>query len=405
MGHKVKVVLLQSETRIIGGVERVTEALLACNQWEQVEPYVIFLRPGLLAEHVSEFFPQERTAVIDAGRLRQAHKAVGTVLKISRQLQRWKADVVISQGFHAQCYGALAAKFARTKNIFWGRALVPTQWARGVKKKKVKNIFWGHEFMEQDVNFGGSIGRLAMLMPADLILANSQATLENFQQFYNGRRDVKLLSPSVDLQRFLTVNGSEHLRNEIDLKPDAFVVTLIGRLQKWKGQETFLKAAALVSEKVPLARFLLVGGPTFTDEQIYENSLREQARELGIEDRVTFMGHRDDIPNVMAASDVFVHASTEPEPFGVVIVEAMAAGKPVIATHGGGPEEIVLDGHSGFLVPARDADSLANKLLALFADPALRSRMGEEGRRRAVERFSQDQLIQNIEALVKELMQ
>ncbi len=377
----MRVALIQSETRIIGGIERTTETLLAYRGWKGVELYVVFLRPGRLVDRVRDFFGNDRMVVLNAGRLREPHKTIWTILRIAMQLRRWRVDAVISQGFHSQCYGGPASRLAG-----------------------VKNVFWCHALLRNGERPQNPIIRLALRLPADLVLAYSQATRQSLENHYGNRKRLAILQPFVDLAPFLSADDGDRVRSELGLGREALVATNVSRLQVWKGQEVFVKAAALVSRRVPEARFLVVGGPTFSEERIYENGLRQLSKDLGLDGKAVFTGHRDDIPCLMAASDVFVHASTEPEPYGIVLVEAMAAAKPIIATRGGGPDEIVADGVTGFLVEPGDSQMLAERMATLLSDASLRSQMGQEGRKRVLECFSAERMVDRLELFLEEVV-
>ena len=156
-------------------------------------------------------------------------------------------------------------------------------------------------------------------------------------------------------------------------------VVFSGRLVPWKGQRTFLQAFALACAGHPEAEAWLIGGGDAT----YEAALREEARRLGIQDRTRFLGHRDDVRELVRQCDVAVHCS-EREPFGLVIIEAMACGLPVIAADVQGPREIIRPGETGFLAPAGDAGAFAAVLRRLLEDGELRRRVGEAGARRGV---------------------
>jgi glycosyltransferase involved in cell wall biosynthesis len=149
---------------------------------------------------------------------------------------------------------------------------------------------------------------------------------------------------------------------------------IVGRLAPWKGQHVFLAAFA---RAFPTGdhRAVVVGGALFHD-QGYEAELRALAATLGLDTRVELRGHCDDVGAELARLDVFVHASVTPEPFGRVIVEAMAAGLPVIASRAGGPMEIVDDGRTGLLVTPGDEAALAAAMQRLAGSASLRSRLG-----------------------------
>lgn len=176
------------------------------------------------------------------------------------------------------------------------------------------------------------------------------------------------------------------------------VIALIGRIAEWKGQHIFLQAAAAARRRFPDARFWIVGAPLF-GEQEYERSLHTMTEQLGMTDCVEFLGFRDDIPRLMAQVDIVVHASTLGEPFGQVVIEGMAAGKPLVATNGGALPEIVVPGETGYLVTMGSAEEMASALERLLADPAAARAMGEAGRRRVERLFTIRHTARKIEAV------
>jgi glycosyltransferase involved in cell wall biosynthesis len=181
-------------------------------------------------------------------------------------------------------------------------------------------------------------------------------------------------------------------------------VVWCGRLQRWKGAHVFLEAAARVRRDVPAARFLVVGGALFGLEAAYEGELHALARGLGLGEDVRFTGQQADPGPFLAAADVIVHSSVCPEAFGLVVLEGMAHGKPVVASAAGGPEEIVEPGVTGRLVPPNDADALAQALITLMRDDSLRAEMGRAARERAERCFSVGAMMRRIETLYGELL-
>lgn len=179
------------------------------------------------------------------------------------------------------------------------------------------------------------------------------------------------------------------------------VIGIIGRLQEWKGQDVFLRAATQVAALHPEAVFAVVGGAVLGWEGDYPVQLRRLADELGIADRVHFAGHQEDVYPWFDACDVVVHASLG-EPFGLVLVEAMALGKPLVATAAGGPTEIIVDGESGLLVPPGDADSMAAAISRVLADDGLRARLATGAPKRA-EVFDERAMTANFAALLDDI--
>ena len=146
-------------------------------------------------------------------------------------------------------------------------------------------------------------------------------------------------------------------------------------------------------------RGVIVGGALF-GEEAYEEKLKELTRELGIADRVTFAGHLDDVPKVMAACDVVVHCSTAPEPFGLVIVEAMMVGTPVIASAAGGAREIVVHGETGLLTPPGDENTLASAIRSNLDQPIRSATMSGKAKERAIQKFSHIKMIASFSSIL-----
>jgi glycosyltransferase involved in cell wall biosynthesis len=139
-------------------------------------------------------------------------------------------------------------------------------------------------------------------------------------------------------------------------------------------------------------------------EDDYAKDLRQQAKALDVADRVHFLAFRPDVPSLMRLSDVVVHTSVAPEPFGRVIVEGMLALKPVVAARAGGAGEIVDDGVSGVLVAPGDANALAAALAGLLANPAKAQALAETGYRMALERFSLRSMLENVEQQIQHVL-
>jgi glycosyltransferase involved in cell wall biosynthesis len=176
-----------------------------------------------------------------------------------------------------------------------------------------------------------------------------------------------------------------------------------GRLQRWKGAHVFLRAAAIARRSVPNARFIVVGGSLMGLEPEYHAELRSLVASLDLGPAVRFAGHQASVAPFLAEADIVVHSAIAPEPFGLVILEAMLAARPVVASAEGGPLEIVEPEVTGVLVPPGDAGALAAALVRLFGDRDLRARMGDAGRARAGREFSAPVMARRFEALYAEL--
>lgn len=195
-------------------------------------------------------------------------------------------------------------------------------------------------------------------------------------------------------------------RSEWGFGPTDFVLASVGRIVPWKGQDVFLRALRKTVDAVPDAKALIVGGPKETTaSQDFWHRLQALTDELDLRSAVVFTGLRRDVPQVMAASDVVVHTATMAEPFGKVLVEAMATRRPVVATAFGGPLEIVDEGDTGRLVPASDPEALASVLIDLARNPERGRLMGERGRVRAEQRFGVEPYRAAMERIFDEAVQ
>lgn len=202
----------------------------------------------------------------------------------------------------------------------------------------------------------------------------------------------------LDLATFLACEAYRgQLRAELALPDSTPLVGIVARLVPIKAHEVFLEAAARLRRDVPECRFLVVGdGDRRAD-------LERQAERLGVADRVRFLGWRPDLARIYADLDVVALCSRN-EGSPVSLIEAMAAGRPVVATRVGGVPDLVEDGVTGYLVPADDCDALASAVRALLADPERRQAMGAAGRKRVVPAFSAERLLADVDRLYTELL-
>jgi glycosyltransferase involved in cell wall biosynthesis len=186
-----------------------------------------------------------------------------------------------------------------------------------------------------------------------------------------------VVANAVDPAQFKTSGGSAtDIRGEFGFDKSDVIFALVGRVVSWKGHDYFLKAIAKARETNDKVKGLIVGDAGPADKnKAYESSLRSLIRSLKIDDAVRFTGHRTDIPDIMQSSDVVVCASSEPEPFGRVIIESMAMGTTVIATDAGGASDIIEHEVNGLLVPTKDSTALALAMLRLVEESELSVRL------------------------------
>jgi glycosyltransferase involved in cell wall biosynthesis len=238
---------------------------------------------------------------------------------------------------------------------------------------------------------------------ADRIVVNADAVKDWLISEKYDPGKIVVIRNGVDVDRFNRAAPSERVLHELGLTGGTPLVAVVSRLDRLKGLETFLEAAALVAARFRSVEFLIVG-ETHPDNCGYRVELTERARQLGLSDRIVFAGLRTDIPELLACATVSVMPSLD-EALSNVLLESMAAGAPVVATRVGGTPEAIEDGVNGLLVPPGDPLDLAYAICRVLADPLLAGRLGRAARRSAAERFSRAQMVRATEQLYESLLE
>ncbi|MDB4906966.1 MAG: group 1 family glycosyl transferase [Gemmatimonadetes bacterium] len=255
----------------------------------------------------------------------------------------------------------------------WAHAL----FAPVVRKANLPLVFWLHDF----VTGSHWTERLAARTLPSLVIANSVFTARSASAVF-GAVPVEVVHCPVTLAP-PREDARATVRESLGATEAELVVLQLGRMESWKGHSMLLEAMAQLPRHLPW-RCWLAGGAVRAEERVYELELRQLARNLGIERRVAFLGDRDDVPDLLAAADVVCHPSLRPEPFGIAIVEALAAGRAVVAARAGGVQEI-LDAQTGVLFAPGILMELRDALTALLTDRPRRRALGAAGPARAVE--------------------
>lgn len=207
---------------------------------------------------------------------------------------------------------------------------------------------------------------------------------------------------SIDLSDYADVPSQAEARKTLQLPPTAPILICVGRLEPWKGQHVLLDAMFEVLKAHPEARLLIVGGQA-VNKPDYLPKLQAQCKKLEIENHVRFLGIRHDVPALIAASDLLVLPSVTPEPFGRTIVEAMAAGRPVVATRDGGPRDTIDDGKTGRLADAGDPYDLARQIRYTLDDLDAAREMGRKGQAIVRERFDLSRVVLEMTTLFEKV--
>ena len=195
----------------------------------------------------------------------------------------------------------------------------------------------------------------------------------------------------VDPSRWDPATDGGSVRRELGISPETKVLASVSRLFHWKGQRELLQAFARVRQRVSDVVLLIVGADAPHEGTSFTEELKGLAADLGVAPYVHFTGPRSDVARVMAACDIYTMPSFE-EPFGLVFLEAMAMGKPVIGINNGGTPEVVAHGETGLLSPPWDIPELAQNIVRLLEDPALGKSMGERGRERVLRLFNPERM-------------
>jgi glycosyltransferase involved in cell wall biosynthesis len=306
--------------------------------------------------------------------MRQPHRAITAIALIAGVARRARATLILGWMEKGHVYGGAAALLAGRRAI-WYQLGTPTA--------------------------GSWLARLATALPACGVLTVSRTGARAQAAIWPSRRQ-RIVYPGAELDRFDIgrLPPPAMLRARFGLPEKGPLVGIVGRLQRWKGIHVLIDAMALLRRSHPNAHCVVVGG-AHDLEAGYVGDVERQVATLGLEPHVTFTGFQANVHDWMQAMDIVVHASDR-EPFGIVVIEAMALGKPVIAGLEGGPCEIVTDGVDGLLVPYGDSAALAAALRRYLDDPEFATGVGVAARRRATD-FSAPRYADNVIAAIQQL--
>lgn len=349
------IVILPEDSRHIG---RLTPHLAAHDIEYDFLPLGVmrrkYLKPGTVARFVVEF---------------------GSAVRELRRLMREKSIDVVHTNTLAVCAGAVAAKL-----------------------EKIPHVWHIHEILVDPVLLRkllhATVARLSTVT-----VCISKAVRDHYLADQPSGADKTVIIPNgIDLEKFSASSDAANIRAEYGIPADAPLVGMVGKVTRWKGQMVFARAAKKILDAFPDAYFLAVGG-VFDDERYYMDNFVNEVSRLGIQDRFIIRDYRPDVANVLRALDIFVLPSTLPEPFGLVVVEAMACEKAIVATAHGGPAEMIVDNESGLLVKPADPEALAAGVAKLLRDRGYLRSLGKDAKIRAWDKYHVDRYIQDLERL------
>jgi glycosyltransferase involved in cell wall biosynthesis len=329
------------------------QTLLDGAQGGEHELELVFFESGPWPQELAE--AGFRVEVLSAGRLHQLHRWGATVAALAGIFRRRQPDLILNWSAKTQLYGSPAAVLA------------------GMRERV---LWWQHSIPARS-----PLDSLATLLPALAVGCSSQS----------GARAQARLFPR--RHTFVVCAGAPPPQHDpqapppLELPAEVPVVGLVGRLQPWKGQDRLLSAQALLRDRGQQLHTVIVGGDAYGLSTDYAESLPSLVSRLGLADAVTMTGQVPDAGPYIEQMDILVNAS-DPEPFGIVLLEGMARGVAVVAVDAGGPAEFIDDRRTGVLARSGEPLALADALEPLLRSPSLRRSIGQAGRERYLQDFT-----------------
>jgi glycosyltransferase involved in cell wall biosynthesis len=339
--------------RRLGGSEDMLQTVLDGAEESGHELELVFFEDGLWARELRD--RGFHVEVIAAGRLREVHKLLATVLRLARVLRRRRPDLIINWQPKMHLYSAPAAMLAGMGDrLVW--------WQHGIPRREL-------------------VDRLATKLPVLAIGCSSRASVRAQAQLRPAR-------PTFVVAPGTRVPDAPAGGPPLQLPAGVPVVGLIGRLQPLKGQDRLLEAQALLRARGCEIHTVLVGGDAHGLSPEYARALPAIVSRLGLRDAVTMTGQVPDAGPYIEQLDVLINASDPPEAFGIVLLEAMARGVALVAVDAGAPAEFVADGRTGVLARSGEPGALADARERVLADPELRSAIAAAGRDRFLQEYT-----------------
>jgi len=300
----------------------------------------------------------------------------GSLARLRRLLLKLEVNVVQTHNYRPNVSGTVAARLARVPAVISS--------LRTVNRWDTLRQFW--------------MDRLLCLFRDAIVCVSGEVRDRYIEKIKWRPQKCRVIHNGVDPEILKPMEPARELFDKYKLDPDSFYVISIARLVKIKDHKTLIRGFRKVAEREKRAMLLILGDGPMRGE------LEGLTREMGLEDRVRFMGHQDNISQWLSISDVSV-LSTHIEGFSSTILESMAAGIPVIATAVGGNLEAVQDGVTGYLTPHEDGGAITDRLLELMSDPSLRQRMGQKARELVRDRFSIESTARETIALYQSILE
>lgn len=304
---------------------------------------------------------------------------ISFTIKLIGFIKRERISLVHANSFIAGIYGSPGARLTNIPIIWHIRDIIRPRW------------------VSRFLTFVA--GKLA-----SQIIVVSNATGAEFTQRGKKLDKTVTIYNGIDLDEFNPNISGIKIKKEFGLNCRTPIIGILGQLAPGKGHKVFIKAARKILKYFPTAKFLIVGDIVYHHEKRYRRKLKEMVANLSLTNNIVFTGFRNDVPEIMSSLDVLVHTSIMPDSLPRVLLEAMALGKPIVATNVGGVPEIIEDGKTGILVSPDNADAVAEAVVTLLQDKERAKQMGLAGRQRVEQNFSIEKHIERVQGLYTELL-
>ena len=373
--HQITVLFLANYLGV-GGAEQQLVELVSNIDKTRFCPIVAVLYPGgALDTEISKVPGAELISLNRRGKY-----DFFTLIKVLRLLRRKEVDIIQPFLTPATFFGMLPALINRTP------VTIVTERC-GLRE----NVSWGNNAYRAVEDF--------LTRFSTVVVPNSESGKSYLLNRGIEPSRIKVIYNGINLDR-LTYDPKkvDQMRSEMNLPPDGKVVGIVARLHPAKDQFTFLKAAKLVLQAIPDARFAIVG------DGVLRTELENFAHELGITSETTFFGYQRDVGSYISTFDVACLCSIDLEGCSNATLEAMALGKPVVITDVGGNRELVNDGKNGFLIPTQSAEILADRIITCINQPERSNKMGQQAKETIHTRFSLERMVNDYEELYEHTM-
>lgn len=357
-----------------GGAEHSLLELISGLDREKFEPHLVCSMEGPLTDRARALGAEiHLVPMLFQGKFAKLWGILRAGLMIRRLIKRAGIQLVHTNSLIAGYCGVFAAKLCQ----------VPTIWH------------------VRDISYPEAAKKICA--QAERVVANSQATADSLSVPARLEKRLHVVYNGIGPQFFEQLDTRLEVRVELNVNEHEKLIGIFARLDPWKGHADLIEATKHILNAHPQTTIVVVGETLFDGSrgrhENYREDLEQLARQRGVWGKIQFLGHRDDIPRLMAAMNVIVQPSSSPEPFGRSIAEAQAVGVPVVGSALGGIPELIEDGHSGILFPGGDSTSLGKVIIRILSDPKLADRLVSEGRRQAGERFTRQHYVNAIEAI------